>query len=91
MLRISDAGPSDDATTLRLEGEVIGPWIAELQKVCEQFLGDGHMITLDLCGVSFIDRKALALFRELTHRRVKLINCSPFLIEQLREVGARCA
>jgi ABC-type transporter Mla MlaB component len=91
MLRISEAGSSNDGIILRLEGEVIGPWISELQKVCEQTLASGHRLALDLCDVSFIDRNALSLFQELMRRRVRLINCSPFLVEQLREVGAECA
>jgi anti-anti-sigma regulatory factor len=93
MLRIT-GGRSADGTTngnaLRLEGQVAGPWVEELQRVCHELIGvSGHAVhplVLDLTNVSFVDADGVALFRELTARRVSLTNCSVFVAEQLKEV-----
>lgn len=90
MLRISEVSLSDEAAVLRLEGRVMGLWVAEVRKCCEQLLADGRQLTLDLEDVSFVARDALDLFKELMDRQVSFINCSPFLTEQLREITACC-
>jgi ABC-type transporter Mla MlaB component len=84
MLRITDGNLLNETAILHLEGEVIGPWVLELRRSCERWLASGRSLILDLAEVSFIDRNGIALFQELMSREVKLINCSPFLIEQLK-------
>jgi len=39
---------------------------------------------LDVAGVSFIDRKGVALFHRLTAHQVSVVNCSAFVAEQLK-------
>lgn len=84
MLRISEVSISSEEAALRLEGELIGPWVEVVKKACEPFLGNSHRLTLDLADVSHVDREGIALLRELMSAQVMLINCSPFLTEQLR-------
>ena len=92
MMRISHGTTADDkeAVLFRIEGQVGGPWIEELRRVCNETLGDnGHgsqRLVLDLSDVSFIDADGVALFRELTARRVILTNASLFVTEQLKGV-----
>ena len=69
MLRISVVGSSRDAMTLLLEGQVIGDAVDELNSSCDQALAEGRRLTLDLAGVSFIDRKGVALFHRLAARQ----------------------
>lgn len=85
MLRISFVESSREASKLRLEGRVIGPWVDELSRLCATLLNERTAVTLDLSGVSFVDGEGLALFRELLDRRVVLENCSPLVNEQLKE------
>jgi anti-anti-sigma regulatory factor len=90
MLRISQAVTSDEkAVLLRLEGQVSGRWVEELRRACGEYQGNVHQseLSLDLAEVSFIDADGVALFRELTARRVRLTNCSPFAAEQLKGVA----
>jgi ABC-type transporter Mla MlaB component len=87
MLRISETRNAEDAVTLRLEGRVAGLWVAELQQSCGRVLAQGRRLTLDLEEVTFIERAALALFRELQQQRVALVNGSAFIREQLRGVA----
>jgi ABC-type transporter Mla MlaB component len=84
MLRISEVNVSDGATTLRLEGRVVGPWVLEARRSCEKFLAEGRRLTLDLAEVSFADREAIVLLQDLMGRQVAFVNCSPFLTEQLK-------
>ena len=85
MLRISFVESSQEASTLRLEGRVIGPWVGELSRLCDSLLRDRVALTLDLSDVSFVDGEGQALFRELRASRVVLRNCSPLVHEQLKE------
>jgi predicted nuclease with RNAse H fold len=85
MLRIDNDGARGGARVLRLDGKVIGRWVGELRRCCEEvLLVPGQHLALDLRGVTFIDANGVALFRELTERGVALTNCSPFAAEQLR-------
>ena len=92
MLRISYGTTADDqeVVLLRLEGQVSGPWIEELRRVCNETIGDngrgGQPLVLDLAGVSFIDADGVVLCRELAAGRVILTNSSLFVTEQLKGV-----
>jgi hypothetical protein len=57
--------------------------VEELRRTCEPLVRDGRGLTLDLSGVSFVDRDGVALCRGLRQRRAALRNCSPFVKEQL--------
>ena len=83
-ISISCSELGDNVQTLRLEGHVSGPWVEELRGVCERLLAQGQQPTLDLAGVSFLDRDGITLVRGLAARHVALINRSPFVAEQLR-------
>lgn len=86
MLRIREAtgNAAHEATTLVLEGRVIGPWVDELRHSCEGILVRGTELVLDLSDVSFVGREGVELFRTLRGRQVVLQNCSPFVGEQLK-------
>lgn len=91
MVRISEVDLTDEGATLRLEGRVVGTMVAEVKKACEAYLLKGVGLTLDLADLLFADRDGIALLLELIGRQVKLVNCSPFLREQLRQAGAPCS
>lgn len=74
----------DGSTTLVLEGRLVGPWVEELPRSCEQPLGSLGDLTLDLGTVSFVDRGGIELLRSLADRHARLTNCSLFVAEQLR-------
>jgi len=68
---------------LRLEGQVIGPWIEELRRTCDDLLAR-RGVALDLAHVSFVERRGVELLRGLSARGVPLLHCSPFVAEQLK-------
>ena len=83
MLKIVVTQRASD-TVLRLEGQVIGPWVEELKRSCEPVLARGATLTLDFSDVSFVDRDGVLFLLSLRHRRAALQNCSPFIVEQLK-------
>ncbi len=83
MLRIEPVETSTGDCVLRLEGEVVGPWVAEIRRSCDQALATGARLTLELTDVTFIDRAGVELFRRLMRAGVVVVNCSPFLQTQL--------
>jgi hypothetical protein len=91
MLRISRATAEDRGPeVLKVEGQVVGPWVEELRRACVETLGDNlhsHSLVLDLQGVSFLDINGIALCRELAARHVSFANCSVFIAEQLKGVA----
>ena len=44
MLRIVPIASPDEAVSLRLEGQVRGPWVEELRRVCAQALATGCVL-----------------------------------------------
>jgi len=91
MLRISEIATTRNSVTLGLEGRMTGPWVREVQDFCDQFLGDGQHLSLDLGEVSFVDREGVNLFQNLITRGVALTNYSPFIAERLKEEAANDA
>ncbi|MGH2650580.1 MAG: STAS domain-containing protein [Actinomycetota bacterium] len=87
MLKITPIEAPVEAVTLRLEGRVIGAWVEELRQSCTRVLAQPVRLILDLTDVSFIDTDGLALVRSLADRQVTIVNCSPFVTEQLRGGG----
>jgi len=70
--------------TLRAEGRLIGPWVDELKRSCEDVLIAGAKLSIDLSDVSFVDRDGVELLQSLRSRHVELVNCSSFVTEQLK-------
>jgi ABC-type transporter Mla MlaB component len=84
MLRISTNESEGNVVTLRVEGQIVGAWISELDEACERVLAAGHKVIRDLGDVSLIDRRGLTLLASLSRQAVALVRCSPFQEEQLR-------
>ena len=84
MLKISGGQPDKQTITLRLEGRVAGPWVGELQRVCEPLKGNCRTLALDLLDVSYADEEGVELLMDLKTRGVVLVNATPFVAEQLK-------
>jgi ABC-type transporter Mla MlaB component len=84
MIRVSITESTGSAMTVLIEGKVVGDAVDELNSCCDQALAEGRQLTLDVAGVSFIDRKGVALFHRLAAHQVSVANCSAFVAEQLK-------
>ena len=84
MLRITVEHGTGQLESLRLEGRIVGPWVAELTRRCEAIRYAGRELELEMSGVSFLDREAVRLVRSLIEQGVDVRRCSAFVGEQLR-------
>ena len=84
MLKISSVESGSQTVRLKLEGSVAGPWVAEVKKVCDKLLNNGHALMLDLGDVVFVDRAGVALFARLRLDGASLNGCTPFVAAQLK-------
>ena len=82
MLKIVVTETARGVTTLQLEGQVIGPWVDELERACGTL--PTSVLSIDLSEVSFVERRGADLLRALGARGVPLVGCSPFVAEQLK-------
>ena len=83
MLKILASEPETGSTLLRLEGQIMGPWVEEVKIASEAALGRGRL-SLDLADVSFVDRRGIELLWSLRTRGVPLNGCTSFVLEQLK-------
>ena len=89
MLRIVALERTGNRETLSLEGRVIGPWVDELKRSCEEILASGAALTLDLTDVAFVERDGARLLKHLVDGGVAVVNCPAFVSEQLKALS-RC-
>lgn len=83
MLRISKMRPNGPTTTFRLEGQLVGPWVDELKRVCEPLIKHSCGFALDLTDVAFVDEGGVTALIDLYAQGAKLLNASPFVEAQL--------
>jgi len=84
MLKIVVDESREPGPVLRLEGQLIGPWVEELGRVSVPLLDRPRPLHLDLRSGSFVSREGADLLRGLRDRDARLLHCSPFVAEQLK-------
>jgi ABC-type transporter Mla MlaB component len=83
MLRITYIQGNESALTLRLEGKLLGPWVTELDRTCNELPCPRNRLRLDLSAVTFVDGLGVALLRDLLARGATLAACSGLVAELL--------
>jgi hypothetical protein len=84
MLRITEITDGGPGVLLKLEGKLLGLWVEELGRVCEELnRGECRAIRLDLSAVTFLDEAGTRLLRELM-RGGAAVTASRFVAELLR-------
>jgi ABC-type transporter Mla MlaB component len=68
---------------LRLEGKLLGPWVPELLRVCNELSCSVDLLHLDLSTVTFVDGAGVALLRDLLGRGARLVACSCLVADLL--------
>src|SRR5262249_61554640 len=71
-----------------VEGKLLGPWVTELTRSCNELACSPDCLRLDLTAVTFVDGAGLALLRDLLARGATLAACSG-LVAQLLHGGRR--
>src|SRR5262245_27587212 len=73
MMRITIAQESERRTRLRLEGILGAKWAELLASECSGLLHAGVTLTLDLSGVTFVDRLGVETLRRLDRQGVEIL------------------
>ena len=87
MLRITHTQGHDSVLTLHLEGKLLGPWVTELARSCDELACSPDRLRLDLSAVTFVDGPGVALLRDLIGRGARLAACSGLVAELLHGDG----
>jgi ABC-type transporter Mla MlaB component len=85
VLKISIISDSNQAIQFQLEGNLVGPWVEELQRLSDEALSHEKAVSLDLEKVWFVDSYGVSVLRDLARRQVTQVNCSQFVSQQLKE------
>ena len=85
MLRITwiDLDGSASNRTLKLEGKLLGPWVDELSRACEELRVPPYCLRLDLADVTFVDRIGVKLLDDLVRQGATIVGCSDFISDLL--------
>jgi anti-anti-sigma regulatory factor len=70
--------------TLRLEGRVVAEWAALLERECSDLLRSRGAVSLELAGVSFVDRAGIQALERLSRAGVE-IRCPPGAVASVLE------
>ena len=89
MLRVTRfASRAGGAETLRVEGRLTHEDLPRFHEACASLLEGGGALRLDLSGLQFADRAAVATLQALRRRGVSLVGASGFLDALLAEPAA---
>ncbi|HET8722279.1 MAG TPA: hypothetical protein VFM24_09645 [Nitrospira sp.] len=74
MLKITTHG-SEDSTRITLEGRLVGPWIAELERCWREATESaaGRRLIVDLTGVTFVEPEGKALLTRMYQAGAELL------------------
>jgi ABC-type transporter Mla MlaB component len=79
MLRVTRCSTRDQGETLRVEGRLTQEDLPRFQEACTGVLEVGRRLCLELSGLQFADRQAVATLQALRRRGVSLVGASGFL------------
>src|SRR6185295_16829654 len=85
MLRLTRTTRLPHEVILLLEGQIVAEWVELLEAECLTLLRSDQNVLLDLSQVSYLDRRAARLLRDLAARSVQLINCPPLVADLVTE------
>jgi len=70
--------------TIKLEGQLVGPWVSAVRDACQARGRRSGRLRLDLAALTYADAAGVQLLRELTGGGVEIAACSGFVGELLR-------
>ena len=74
---------ADGVRFLKVEGELVGPWVEEVSKACARPAVLPDPPHLDLSAVGFVDAAGERLLHELIRQGAAIAACSSFIAELL--------
>lgn len=83
MLKITRHSRKGRGLTIKLEGEILEPWVGAVRDACTK-QGRRARPRLDLAAVTYVDAAGVQLLRDLLAGGVKIAACSSFVRELLQ-------
>src|SRR5262245_56201939 len=79
VLKISRLFPRGRGLTIKLEGELLGPWVGSVRDACAVRGRRPRHLCLDLAAVTYLDAAGAQLLRDLIAGGVEIAACSSFV------------
>lgn len=89
MLRVTVAPAGASASTVTIEGRLVGDWADLVEAECRRVRKATGKVELDLKSVIDVDSRGLVVLRRLRQEAVELQGASPLLLALLSEETAR--
>jgi hypothetical protein len=83
--RLSRMGPMP---TIKLEGEILEPWVSSVRDACAPQGGRSESLCLDLAAVTYADAAGTQLLLDLLREGIEIVACSSFIGELLHREEA---
>jgi anti-anti-sigma regulatory factor len=87
VLKITRLSHKGGRLTIKLEGEILGPWVGAVRDACTQRGRRCRRLCLDLAAVTYADAAGVQLLRDLVGEGIEIAACSNFLTELLHPDG----
>ena len=87
MLKITWLSRKGWVATIKLEGELRGPWVETVRDAYIRWPLQSKRLRLDLAAVTYADAAGTQLLRDLMAEGVEIASCSSFVSELLRLEG----
>ena len=84
VLKISTQSEELQTVTIKLEGEILEPFVETVRDACKKWQSRAKCVRLDLAGVSYVDAAGARLLSDLMRAGVQVAACSNFISELLR-------
>ena len=87
VLKITRLSHKARALTIKLEGEILGPWLGDVRDACTKRGRRSRRLLLDLAAVTYADAAGVQLLRDLMHAGIEIAGCSSFVSDMLHLEG----
>jgi hypothetical protein len=83
VLKVTRLSRTVRVLTIKLEGEILDPWVSSVRDACRQRGRRSGRLHLDLAAVTYADAAGVQLIRDLLRDGIEIAACSSFLTELL--------
>jgi hypothetical protein len=83
VLKITQLSRKGQTLTIKLEGEILEPWVSMVREACTPRGRRSRRPLLDLSAVSYVDAPGAQLLRDLRREGIQIAACSSFIRELL--------
>jgi hypothetical protein len=84
VLRLTRLSWGVPALTIKVEGQLLGPWVPVVRDACRARGRRSGRLLLDLAAITYADAAGVQLLRDLVGEGVEIAACSGFIGELLR-------